>query len=139
MTKRPFPKPDRSDFAPNFEKTAENDVLDLGWAEGQLSDGRPFRVESWCQDQMTMLTYFMSTKGLKHADDEFFRGLLVSEGLICFTESGQRHVSASKIKDASGNKMWSVNVVIGDEEETYAEDAFPLSSYTDTPPGPASG
>ena len=48
-------------------------------------------------------------------------------------------MSASKIKDASGNKMWSVNVVIGDEEETYAEDAFPLSSYTDTPPGPASG
>lgn len=38
-----YPAPYRSSHTPNFVKTPENDVLDLCWAEGVLSDGRPFR------------------------------------------------------------------------------------------------
>jgi hypothetical protein len=32
---------------PNIEKNPENDVLDIGWAEGNLSDGWPYRMECW--------------------------------------------------------------------------------------------
>jgi hypothetical protein len=53
-----FPRPDRSNLKPNFSKTPENDVLDLGWHEGVLKDGRPYRSEYWCQDQISMLTYY---------------------------------------------------------------------------------
>jgi len=35
-----YPKPDRSDQTPNFVKSAENDAIDIGWNEGNLSDGR---------------------------------------------------------------------------------------------------
>lgn len=40
-----YPKPNRSDFKPNLKRTHKNDVLDIGWNEGVLSDGRPYRRE----------------------------------------------------------------------------------------------
>ena len=54
-----YPRPDRSDFRPNFEKTLENDVLDIGWAEGILSDGigssgRRQHLRSWRSDALSV-------------------------------------------------------------------------------------
>ena len=31
--------------------------------------------------------------------------------------------------DVSGNLMWEVNIVIGDEDELYAESDVPLNPY----------
>lgn len=59
------PKPDRSNYAPNRVKTPDNDQIDIGWNEGFLSDGRPYRLECWAQDQFTCVTVFMSTEGLE--------------------------------------------------------------------------
>lgn len=123
-----YPQPDRSNQTPNRAKTPENDVLDIGWNEGVLSDGRPYRVECWAQDQTTFLTYFFSTHGLENVTDARFAELLVREGLLRFTGS-QRYVAARTLKDASGNAMWSVNVVIGDDEDTFVADRGPLRSY----------
>lgn len=44
-----FDTPDRSDLVPNFRPTDENDVVDVGWCNGVLSDGRPYRAEYWEQ------------------------------------------------------------------------------------------
>ncbi len=99
----PYPKPDRSDHSPNFSKTPENDVIDIGWDEGILSDGRRYRVECWAQDQVTSLTYFFSTRGLEN------------------------------MTNAGGSNMWSVNVVVGDDEKTFVSAQRPLRPYGDQP------
>jgi hypothetical protein len=119
-----YPKPDRSDYKPNFSRTAENDVLDLGWAEGTLSDGRPYRAECWAQDQITMLTLFVPFKGMEHYNDEMFQALLSKEGLIEFL--GEPYVSAAPIQDVRGNEIWSINVVIGTEDGLCARDSIRL-------------
>jgi hypothetical protein len=124
--------PNRSSFQPNFVKTAENDVLDLGWGEGVLSDGRPFRIECWCQDQVTMLTYFLSTEGLQGATNESLGRFLVKEGLLEFRGS-EKYVAASKIFDDSGNEMWAINVVVGDEDKTYIKDHHQLHKWNRSP------
>ncbi len=77
-------KPDRSNLKPNFSKKPENDALDLGWQEGILSDGRPYRAEYWCQDQISTFTFFLSTIGLEDTTKEDFRRLLQTENLIKF-------------------------------------------------------
>jgi hypothetical protein len=124
-----YPAPDRSSHLPNLAKTPENEVLDLAWNVGQLSDGRPYRVEAWAQDQITLWTFFMSTKGIEHLTKPEFTELLVREGLIAFTSS-KRYVQAEKFVDESGNEMWSVNVVVGDTEETFVNEAMlPLRPY----------
>lgn len=128
LTKELHPKPDRSDQTPNFVKTEENEALDIGWNEGFLSDGRPYRVECWAESQITMLTFFFSTGGMENLSDATFQKLLTSEGLVQFI-SDKPHIAAMPTTDASGNSMWSVNVVIGTEDELVAKDSVNLREY----------
>jgi len=36
-----YPRVNRAHFKPNFVKKDRDDQIDLGWAEGVFSDGRP--------------------------------------------------------------------------------------------------
>ena len=125
-----YPRPDRSGFTPNLHKTAENPALDIGWAEGKLKDGRPYRAECWAEDGVTSLALFFSTIGLEQLTDPEFAALLEAEGLMQFTGE-RRFVAAAPFTDASGNAMWSVNVVVGDDEETFVIDQIKLRSYAE--------
>jgi len=128
MTNPEYPVPDRSNYVPNPSKSPENDQVDIGWNEGTLSDGRPFRMECWAQDQVTMLTIFMSARGIEDVDDAFFADLLEREGLVRF-QPGRRYVSAARWHDVAGNDLWSVNVVVGDDEGVFVSDSLPLRKY----------
>lgn len=123
-----YPRPDRSGFTPNLHKTAENPALDIGWAEGKLKDGRPYRAECWAEDGMTSVALFLSTIGLESSTDADFAALLETEGLVQFTGE-RRYVAAAPFTDSSGNEMWSVNVVVGDDEETFVIDQLQLRKY----------
>ena len=115
-----YPKPDRSDFRPRFVKD-DDGVLDIGWAEGTLSDGRPYRLEYWAQDQVTCLTIFVAFAGLDLADRERVALFLEQEGLVTF-RGRQRYASARQMRDASGQEVWSINVVVGDTEHNFVTD-----------------
>ena len=122
-----YPKPDRSNFTPNFQKTGENDVIDIGWTEGVLSDGRPFRLEMWAQDQMTMLTFFFSTLQLS-LSEKAWADLLEREELIRFTYE-LRSVGLRQLSDAGGKPIWSATVVVGNEDDTFVESDLTLKRY----------
>lgn len=121
----PFPTPDRSDYIPG--SGAQDGIHDLGWAEGALSDGRPFRAECWTQDQITMLTFFFSVLECPIATNEEAAALLEREHLVVFLAA--RYVQIGRVTDASGNDLWSVNVVMGDEDQLFARDSIALSPY----------
>lgn len=75
-----------------------------------------------------MITFFFSTLGLENASREDMESLLTSEDLIQF-KPGRRDVRAVKVKDASANEMWSVNVLVGDDDGTFVEGGRPLLPY----------
>ena len=41
----------------------------IGWAKGEISDGRPYWAECWAQDGITMITIYLSSEGLKFGED----------------------------------------------------------------------
>ena len=123
------PKPDRSDTSPNLAKTAENPVLDLGWNEGILSDSRPYRVEAWAEDQISSLTFFMSTSGIENYSNAQFADLLEREQLVAYHPGRRRSAYAMPYTDASGNSVWSVNVVTGDDDESLVDVIVALRPY----------
>ena len=129
-----YPKPDRSNTKPNRTKTAERPALDIGWDEGVLSDGRPYRVECWAEDGITSLTYFFSTWGIETYTNAQFVELLEREGLVRWI-SDFRSAGAMPFTDAGGNDMWSVNLVVGDDERIYVEDRNRLRGYGPPEPG----
>ena len=123
------PKPDRSNTSPNLVKTAENPVLDLGWNEGFLSDSRPYRVEAWAEDQVSAVTFFLSTAGIENHSNAQFADLLEREQLIAYHPDGRRSAAAMPFTDASGKSVWSVSVVTGDDEETFVDVLTDIRPY----------
>jgi hypothetical protein len=123
-----YPKPDRSNFKPNPSKTEENPEIDIGWDEGFFRDGRPYRAECWATDGITMLTLIFSARGFESYSDQQFASFLESEGLVRF-RSDRSRLSAMRLTDAAGNDMWSVNIVVGMDDETYIHDSVKLRSY----------
>ena len=129
MTSEAYPRPDRSGFKTHFEHTPDNGVLDIGWQEGIFSDGRPYRAEYWVEDHVSVLTFFLSTRGLENYSNEDFVRLLEREVSLKFKSSQQTYLDAAKFVDPSGNEMWTVNLVVGDEDETFIEGGPPLNRY----------
>jgi hypothetical protein len=129
-----IPRPDRSGYQPNFHKTPENECLDLGWADGQLRDGRPFRMEVWAMDGMTGLTYFFSRQGLEDLTNAACTDMFEKEGLVRFLIPGRRGVEVTAWTDYGGNPLWSVSVLVGDEDGLVSEASTPFRGYTSTPP-----
>ena len=122
-------KPDRSNITPNFEKSEERPMLDIGWNEGILSDGRPYRMEYWAEDQVSSVTFFMSTAGFENYSNAQFADLLEREQLLRYHVGRRRSASCMPFTDASGNSMWSINVVFADDEKTFAEVLVLLRPY----------
>lgn len=124
-----FAVPARAGQPVRFEKD-DDGVIDIGWCEGALSDGRPFRAEMWAQDQISMLTFFFDRQGLEKLGDASLTALLEREGLIGFAADARRSVSARPFTDAAGKSLWSVNVVVGVEDETYLSASVAVFRYS---------
>lgn len=131
------PKPDRSNVIPNFTRSAEDPALDIGWNEGLLSNGRPYRLEYWTEDQVSSVTFFTSTSGLENCSNAQFADLLEREQVLRYRVGGRRSAAAMPFTDASGNSLWSVNVVVADDEETFADVLDPIRPYGHASPPPS--
>jgi len=121
-----YPTIDRSGFIPERHR-------DISYGEGNLRNGRPFRVECWFEQSITYLSFLMPTLGIEDADNTMLKALLISEGLVEFYDekfiasgfSGD-NVDAHKENDSSGNRIWVITIIVGDEDGTYIGDHFPL-------------
>jgi len=123
-----FPKPDRSAFSPNLAAEAEGLEFDIGWAEGEWKDGRPYRAELWSWKDLSVVTFFFSTLGLEDAQEAELAGLLEKESLVEFP--GTPKVYPERVRDSAGNEMWSVNVPVREGNENVVKLGFRLNRYS---------
>jgi hypothetical protein len=124
-----FPAPDRSKQSVRRHKDSDG-VLDLGWCEGILYDGRPFRAETWAQDDTTMVTIFFSTVGIEDVAEADLIRVMELEEVVAFKEGGRaRQHPCRKIQDGAGNSMWSVNITVGVDDDTYVAKIVPYFRY----------
>jgi hypothetical protein len=124
-----FPIPDRTSQPVRSEKD-EDGVIDIGWCEGILSDGHAFRAELWAQDQISSLTLFFSTIGLETLEQDAMKHFVEKEGLVTFKKSGPDYCEAALFRDDGGNQVWSVNIVVGDEDDTFIDNSIPTFPYS---------
>ena len=126
-----IPKPDRSTYKPNFAKSAQNDQIDIGWAEGTLSDGRRYRLELWAQNQLTCVTVFMASQGLAAATSQDLLDLVAAERVVWWRPGVRPSAGVSPFNDSAGQAMWSINIVIGDDGAPARADTVPVLPYRD--------
>ena len=82
------------------------------------------------KNKVSILTYFMSTAGIENVSESYFKELLVDEGLLTF-ERKAPVVKAKKVRDASGNEMWSINVAVGDQDELFVSGELSIKRYAE--------
>lgn len=126
MDKKQYPKVDRSGLKPNFAKKDEDDSIDIGFTEGRFNDGRPFRSEFWAASQTSCLTYYFSSIDMEDMSPSDLKEYLKSEHSLEFLDEtfhscGYKgdNIEAKKSIDASGNKIWEVTIIVGDDDGTY--------------------
>jgi hypothetical protein len=122
-----FPKPDRSTFRPNLIPNEEINEYDIGWAEGQFRDARPFRAEFWAWKHLSIFTFFFSTNALENTSEQELTDLLGKEVSLQF--KGEKKVTANKMQDTSGNEMWSVSIMARHGDETLATVGIRFNPY----------
>jgi hypothetical protein len=110
MTRRSYPAPNRSNA-----KTSG----DLGSRTGELGDGRPFLVESWYTEGITLITCFFSVDDLENASPDELLAYLAPVLEANQVPDKFRRLDASdlrSVQDANGHRMYSVSFVVSEPD-----------------------
>ena len=107
------------------KKTEGNEWCDpeynLGWDAGLLDGNRPYFAECWATGGITMLTYFVSAKGMEDAEKADILKLLTDARLFRPRDPEHPRANMMKFEDKSGNTFFSVNAAVEDENGTYLD------------------
>lgn len=108
--------------------------VNIGWDTGLLGPDRPYFLECWATNGITMLTYFVSAIGMEDASTEDLVKLLTDARLFRLLDPEHPRTSVMKFEDDRGNVFFSINVTVGIEDETYIEGGSifpfgPLNEY----------
>ena len=121
--KRKYPMINRDDFDRDNSGSTE-----IGWAEGVLSDNRPYRLECWAEDHITSITIFISAIDIEDWSSEQVMGYLEAEGL--YSKTNMPFHGSARLYQSGGKTWWSANIVIGDDgDQLYADSKIPLKPY----------
>ncbi|MGM9519978.1 MAG: hypothetical protein ACI3WS_04795 [Phascolarctobacterium sp.] len=129
MLIKKYNAPCRVDYVPSPYEPDEDGVMDVGYKNGVLSDGRPFRLECWCMDEMLMLTVLFSNEGLGAYSRADMPLLLEGEEILRFVGTGKPRLQATQTTDDVGHSMWAINLILANGQGTYAELSMQLNSY----------
>lgn len=122
-----FIEPNRSNYIVSAQEPDDDGVLDIGITRGAFSDGRPYRLECWCMDELYMATVFFDDALMTAWNRLDMVLLLELEGLVKFC--GKPLVQSHRVKDDGGSDVWAVNLVLKDAKGMHAEILRPLQKY----------
>lgn len=128
MLIKKFPVPCRVDYVPSPYEPDEDGVQDVGYLNGQLSDGRAYRLECWRMDDMLMLTVMFSDLCLAGYKREDMSLLLEAEEIVRFT-GDSRKLQATRTEDDREQPVWAINLMLANKKGTYAEIIPELNRY----------
>ena len=93
------------------------DDVNIGWDCGFIGN-RPYFLECWATTGITMMTVFLSTTGIEDYSVEDLEELLIDEAKIYSKKEGYKSPEfAPKPVDSNGNEFFSINIVVGVEDE----------------------
>lgn len=128
MNKKEFPIPNRSDYTPSPYEPDADGVLDVGYYEGKLEDGRAYILECWQIDDLAVATIFFSDKDIEDYTRAQLIELLEVEKIIEFI-SEKKLFQCTRTKDDIGMPMWALNVTLKNDGTETAKFFSELKRY----------
>ncbi len=87
--------------------------------EGITKSGWNYSCEYWTLDQVSNFTYYFDRNIVKRLEKEDLVNFLLHENLVDFY-GDKKFVAAGEIIDSKGQLLISVNIVVGDDEDLFA-------------------
>ena len=103
-----------------FPSRNEFDEVNVGWNAGLIDGNRPYFCECWA-DGFTAITYFISIKGIEDYTPGQLEEMLGNAGIISYNRPDHYETSVMVFTDHSGNEFYSVNLVVGVEDDIYTD------------------
>ena len=101
------------------DRTDLGDV-NVGWSVGLIDGNRPYFGECWAQG-ITVLTYFISTKGIEDYSVEDIEKMLADNNIVCYVGERKYPTSVKKFKDGNQTEFYSINILVCDDDGTYID------------------
>ncbi|RKM59177.1 hypothetical protein D6855_09720 [Butyrivibrio sp. CB08] len=102
--------------------------INIGWDCGSLGR-RPYFLECWSGNHVTMITFYISTIGIEDYTVEDIEKLLIGSGLYS-KKDGYKKPGVVTINDSNNNEFFSVNIVVGVEDEEAVIDGAIIYPYS---------
>ena len=106
--------------------TSDTEVCNIGFCEGVLEDGRPYRIEAWSSYGVDTITIFLSKIDLDHLSEKELKKYLVDNKLI---EVINDKIYITELEDSNDNEFISINVPLMDHDEVINKLLISLDEY----------
>lgn len=93
--------------------TSDTEVCNIGYNEGVLSDGRPYRVEVWSSYGITNATIFISILDLENASEKAIKKMLIDNKII---DIDKDDIYITEVIDTEDNSFLSINVPLNGKD-----------------------
>ena len=94
--------------------TSDTEVCNIGYHEGTLSDGRPYRIEVWSAFGIETATIFISTQDIEDKDVKFLKKLIQDNKIIDIFDD---RLDVTRTVDYEENEFYSINIPLVDHDE----------------------
>ena len=94
--------------------TSDTEVCNIGYHEGKLSDGRPYRVEVWSAFEIETATIFISTQDIEDKDVKYLKKLIQDNKIIDIYDD---RLDVTRTVDYEDNEFYSINIPLIDHDE----------------------
>ena len=102
------------------EEWYDDPWYNLGWDAGLLEGNRPYFMILWATCGITILTCHVSAEGIGEYGVPELLAMQEKAKLVKVLDPSRPRTDIMKYRDGSGNEFFSVNICVGDENETYA-------------------
>ncbi len=103
--------------------------INIGWDCGFIGK-RPYFLECWAPEGLTMITVFVSTTGIEDSTIEELERMLIEADIYSKKEGYRSSEIAPKFCDSNGNEFFSINIVVGiNDEPALIDGGGNLSSF----------
>ena len=117
-----LPFVDRTGQTPKQNEYGE---YNIGWNAGLLEENRPFFAECWAVDQITMLTIYVSAKGIDRESPKELVRRFEDIGYFRFKDE-KDGATVRTFHNADGDEFFSINIGVGVEDEPGRIEGAPI-------------
>ena len=94
--------------------TSDTEVCNIGYNEGTLKDGRPYRIEVWSAFEIETATIFISTQDIEDKGVKYLKKLIQDNKIIDIYDD---RLDVTKTVDYEENEFFSINIPLVDHDE----------------------